>query len=203
MVLCSFVSRHGDVPWLPRLSALGSSGQLFGARGGGGVKGPRCERFETLGVNEGDSSDIKKVIHGLHGWAEAGRSQSSTRGEIGLTCPSEDEAKSREHPCRPETEKRGHKEVCCSTTAGAWRIDPLSNPAPRGNRLRRAICGPPPGDGLIWASFDAAKVFRGLSLAVETSLSRASPPRTQDLARRGTTAGGTQPFLCAPLSLQG
>eukprot|EP00752_Nemacystus_decipiens_P011816 g10485.t1 len=52
--------RHGDVPWLPRLSALGGTGKSF-AVGGGGAKGGQCERFETLGVNEGDSSDIKKA----------------------------------------------------------------------------------------------------------------------------------------------
>lgn len=57
-------SRHGDIPWLPRLSALGGTGKLFATGGGGaGAKGGQLERFETLGVNEGDSSDIKKVNH--------------------------------------------------------------------------------------------------------------------------------------------
>lgn len=56
------VGRHGDVPWLPRLSALGGVGKLvFPGTGGGGGKGGQCERFETLGVNEGDSCDLKKV----------------------------------------------------------------------------------------------------------------------------------------------
>ncbi|CAM9908675.1 unnamed protein product [Ectocarpus sp. 4 AP-2014] len=61
--------RHGDVPWLPKLSALGKWGASLGRGvflGGGssraGAKGLlQDERFETLGVNEGDSSDIKKA----------------------------------------------------------------------------------------------------------------------------------------------
>lgn len=59
MLTLFLFGRHGDVPWLPRLSTLGG-GKLF-VGSGGGAKGGQCERFETLGVNEGDSSDIKKV----------------------------------------------------------------------------------------------------------------------------------------------
>eukprot|EP00903_Cladosiphon_okamuranus_P017533 g16148.t1 len=55
--------RHCDVPWLPRLSALEGTGKLYAAGGCGvGAKGGlQRERFETLGVNEGDSSDLKKA----------------------------------------------------------------------------------------------------------------------------------------------
>lgn len=63
------VDRHGDIPWLPKLSALGERGASLGrgvfpggSNSRGGAKGLlQDERFETLGVNEGDSSDIKKV----------------------------------------------------------------------------------------------------------------------------------------------
>ncbi|CAM9500973.1 unnamed protein product, partial [Hapterophycus canaliculatus] len=64
---------HGDIPWLPRLSTLvtggmdGKGGVILG-RGGGSPRsrgepgsGHLSERFETLGVNEGDSSDVKKA----------------------------------------------------------------------------------------------------------------------------------------------
>ncbi|CAM9681059.1 unnamed protein product, partial [Laminaria digitata] len=47
--------RHQDVPWLPKLSTC--------ARGlrGGKVLQQQHERFETLGVSEGDTSDVKKA----------------------------------------------------------------------------------------------------------------------------------------------
>ncbi|CAM9117550.1 unnamed protein product [Ectocarpus fasciculatus] len=60
--------RHTDIPWLPKLSALGERGASLGrgffpggSNSRGGAKGVQSERFETLGVNEGDSSDIKKA----------------------------------------------------------------------------------------------------------------------------------------------
>lgn len=73
LIRCS-LRRHGDIPWLPRLSTLLGGGGMDG-RGGGKLgggdgsvvnrgeagSGRVLERFETLGVNEGDSSDFKKV----------------------------------------------------------------------------------------------------------------------------------------------
>ncbi|CAM9582207.1 unnamed protein product, partial [Scytosiphon promiscuus] len=72
---CGMKTAHGDIPWLPRLSVLlvekgvgGRDGGTLGAgnsgtnQSRGGPCGGHClERFETLGVNEGDSSDVKKA----------------------------------------------------------------------------------------------------------------------------------------------
>lgn len=51
-------NRHQDIPWLPKLS-LGSNSGAVGGTDGRGMQ--HFERFEVLGVSEGDSSDIKKV----------------------------------------------------------------------------------------------------------------------------------------------
>lgn len=53
--------RHEDIPWLPKLSISWDGALSETMKAGMGGKDPRCERFETLGVSEGDSSDLKKA----------------------------------------------------------------------------------------------------------------------------------------------
>ncbi|CAN0392389.1 unnamed protein product [Ascophyllum nodosum] len=55
--------RHGDIPWLPRLSPLSGGGYLGRSRMDSWSQrdDEQKEKFETLGVNEGDSIDAKKA----------------------------------------------------------------------------------------------------------------------------------------------
>lgn len=56
------IVRHEDIPWLPKLSPIISS--INAGQTDGEGKKVYFERFETLGVSEGDSSHVKKVREG-------------------------------------------------------------------------------------------------------------------------------------------
>ena len=87
-------NRYRDIPWLPRLSFLSS-------RGGGGFGRIRRtgtlsadrgeeepqERFETLGISEGDSLDVKKVTNTANNTPDIRRALSRNRPKMCRSIP--------------------------------------------------------------------------------------------------------------------
>lgn len=86
-------NRYRDIPWLPRLSFLSSRGDDFGrSRRTGTLSADRGEeepqeRFETLGVSEGDSLDVKKVTSKTNNVPDIARVHSKTKHMVFRSIP--------------------------------------------------------------------------------------------------------------------